>query len=119
MSKEQDHILNALYKVLLTRKNIDAKKSYVASLYKGKSPKIAEKILEEAQEVIDEAIALDKNPNDKSLQKNIREESADLLFHLMVMLAYHNIPPSEVFKVLENRFGTSGHTEKASRGKKC
>ncbi len=118
MNKNHDNILDALYKVLLTRKNIDGKKSYVASLYEGGSPKIAEKILEEAQEVIDEALALDNDPDNADLQKNIRSESADLLFHLIVMLAHHNVPPSEVFEVLENRFGTSGHAEKASREKK-
>ncbi|PCJ99077.1 MAG: phosphoribosyl-ATP diphosphatase [Zetaproteobacteria bacterium] len=110
-----DHILDALYQVLLTRKNTTGEKSYVASLYEKGSPKIAEKILEEAQEFIDEALLLDKNHDDADTQKNIRSEAADLLFHLTVMLAHHNISPTEVFDVLENRFGTSGHTEKATR----
>ena len=111
----EDNILDALYKVLLTRKGADGSESYVASLYEKGTPKIAEKILEEAQEVIDEALALDKNADDPALQDNIRNEAADLLFHLMIMLAYHNVPPSEVFEVLEGRFGKSGHAEKASR----
>ena len=110
-----DHILDALYQVLLTRKNTAGEESYVASLYEKGSPKIAEKILEEAQEFIDEALLLDQNPDDADTKKNIRSEAADLLFHLTVMLAHHNISPTEVFDVLERRFGTSGHAEKARR----
>ncbi len=112
-----DHILDALYQVLLTRKGADGEESYVSSLYEKGSPKIAEKILEEAQELIDEALTLEKNADSKASQKNIRSEAADLLFHLMIMLAHHDVPPSEVFDVLESRFGTSGHVEKACRGK--
>ncbi|MGH1374966.1 MAG: phosphoribosyl-ATP diphosphatase [Alphaproteobacteria bacterium] len=111
----QENTLDKLYKILQERKNSDGKKSYVASLYEKGSPKIAEKILEEAQEVIDEALALDENPNAPELQKNIRSEAADLLFHLMVMLSHHDVPPQDVFDILNKRFGTSGHDEKASR----
>lgn len=110
-----DDILDQLYKILQTRKQADGETSYVASLYEKGSPKIAEKILEEAQEVIDEALALDKNPEDAAVQKNIRGEAADLLFHLMVMLAHHDVPPSDVLDILKQRLGTSGHEEKASR----
>lgn len=110
-------ILEQLYTILQERKSASVKESYVASLYAGKSPKIAEKILEEAQEVIDEALALDKNPDNLDLQKNIRAEAADLLFHLMVMLAHHNVVPSDVLEILKNRFGISGHEEKAARNK--
>lgn len=113
----EDNILDVLYKVLLTRKGADGDESYVASLYEKGSPKIAEKILEEAQEIIDEALALDKDANNPELQKNIRSEAADLLFHLMIMLAHHDVPPSEVLEVLEGRFGKSGHAEKAERCK--
>lgn len=109
------HILDQLYSILQERKNAGGEKSYVASLYEHGTPKIAEKILEEAQEIIDEALALDNSPDNADLQKNIRNEAADLLFHLLVMLAHHNVPPSDVFDILQKRFGTSGHDEKASR----
>ncbi len=108
-------ILERLYEVLLTRKNADGAASYVASLYAGGSPRIAEKVLEEAQEFIDEALALDADSGDAAAQANIRSEAADFLFHMMVMLAHHDVPPTEVLEVLEQRFGTSGHDEKASR----
>ncbi len=112
-----EHILDKLYEILQQRKSAEGGKSYVASLYEKGSPKIAEKILEEAQEVIDEALLLDGNPDDTQIQQNIRAESADLLFHLMVMLSHHNVPPADIFEILEKRFGTSGHDEKANRNK--
>jgi len=45
----------------------------------------------------------------------LTHESADLIFHWMVLLAHHDINPQEVFGVLEERFGISGHDEFASR----
>ncbi len=110
------HILEALYDVLQARKNAGGEKSYVASLYEKGTGKIAEKILEEAQELIDEARLLDGDAGDEEAQKNIRSEAADLLFHMMVMLSHHDVPPSDVFDILAERFGVSGHDEKASRG---
>ena len=112
-----EHILDQLYQILQSRKNAGGEKSYVASLYEGGSPKIAEKILEEAQEFIDEAYALDKNYNDEGAKKNIRSEGADLIFHIMVMLSHHDVPPDDIFGILKQRFGISGHDEKASRNK--
>ncbi len=114
---DHDNILNVLYKVLMTRKGVNGQSSYVASLYEGGSDKIAEKILEEAQEFIDEALLLDNCPNDEDVQQNMCEEAADLLFHALVMLAHHDIEPKDIFAVLERRFGISGHEEKASRKK--
>ncbi len=111
------HILDQLYEILQSRKNLGGEKSYVASLYEGGTDKIAAKIMEEAQELIDEARLLDDEPTDADVQKNIRAEAADLLFHMMVMLSHHDVPISDVFEVLERRFGVSGHAEKASRGK--
>lgn len=109
------HILDKLYNILQQRKIADGEASYVASLYEKGSSKIGEKILEEAQEIIDEALALDRAPDDETLQSNIRAEAADLLFHLMVMLSHHDVPPKDVFDILDKRFGTSGHDEKAAR----
>ncbi len=100
-------ILNDLHEVLLTRKNTDAESSYVASLYKGGAQKISEKVIEEAQETVTEAL---NNDNEK-----LKQESADLLFHLAVLWAHQGISPDDVLKVLESRFGHGGHAEKASR----
>lgn len=111
------NILIQLYEVLQDRKDADPESSYVASLYKKGSVKISEKIREEAEETIVEGLRLEKSAGDEAIRKALRGEAADLLFHLWVLLAHHDIAPSEVFKVLEERFGTSGHTEKASRSK--
>lgn len=100
-------IINQLYEVIAVRKSADPKESYVASLYAKGTEKITQKVLEEASETIIEAIKGDK--------AHLREESADLLFHLMVLWADQGITPDEVLKVLEDRMGTSGHAEKAGR----
>lgn len=101
------NILSDLHKVLLTRKSADPKESYVASLYAGGAEKISSKVIEEANEAVAEALAGD---NEK-----LKQESADLLFHLSVLWAHAGITPEDVLKVLEGRFGTGGHTEKAAR----
>lgn len=113
-----DHILVKLYEVLQSRKESDAESSYVASLYKKGSAKISEKIREEAEETITEGLRLEHSPDDESLREALKAESADLLFHLWVLLAHHNIEPQAVFEILESRFGTSGHVEKAARTRK-
>lgn len=110
-----EHILNALYQVLLTRKGADAEESYVASLYGGGAARITGKVSEEAEETNAESMRLEKSPEDNQIREALKNEAADLLFHLMVLLAYHDVDPNEVFKVLEGRFGTSGHAEKAAR----
>lgn len=110
-------ILEKLYAVLLERKNADPDKSYVASLYAEGAPKISEKILEEAAEMTDELTRLEKTPGDASAREALKNETADLLFHAMVALAHNDIPPDEIFEILEKRFGTGGYAEKASREK--
>lgn len=100
-------ILQQLERVLLERKQADAKDSYVASLYAGGLDKILKKLGEENTETIIAALHSD--------QQAVVYESADLLFHLMVMLAAKDIPFAEVLAELERRFGLSGHAEKASR----
>jgi len=108
-------ILSDLYQVLLMRKNAPADESYVASLYAGGVEKMAEKILEEAAEFIAEARTGDLADNVAGSQERLREEAADLLFHILVLMADQGLDPADVLKVLERRFGTSGHAEKASR----
>lgn len=100
-------ILNELYQTLLERKSAAAEKSYVASLYAKGTAHIGDKVLEEAREAVDEAIAGD--------QERLREEAADLLFHTLVMLADQGVTPDAVLRTLSDRMGTSGHEEKANR----
>jgi phosphoribosyl-ATP pyrophosphohydrolase len=110
-----DHILVKLYETLLARKEADPATSYVASLYQKGSAKISEKIREEAEETIVEGLRLEKSADDEAIRTALKNESADLLFHLWVLLAHHDIEPYEVFEILESRFGMSGHEEKSRR----
>lgn len=100
-------ILTRLYETLLSRKSADPKSSYVASLFSKGNKKIAQKVGEEATEVVLASAGSDK--------KEIISESADLLFHLMVLWAAHGVTPDDVAAELERREGTSGHDEKAQR----
>jgi len=110
------HILETLYDILQSRKTAEGEKSYVASLYAKGAPKICEKLMEEAGETVAESLALEQDPQNEALRKALCSESADLLFHWLVMMAHHDVNPAEVFAVLESRLGVSGHDEKASRG---
>jgi phosphoribosyl-ATP pyrophosphohydrolase len=102
-----DQTLRQLYQVILSRKDADPASSYTASLYAKGTAKIAQKVGEEAVETCIEA--LQNNPD------KLKAESADLLYHLMVLWADQGITPDDVLKILESRQGTSGHDEKASR----
>jgi phosphoribosyl-ATP pyrophosphohydrolase len=106
MSNEAD-ILQAVYQVICDRKANPSDSSYTASLMRGGIDKILKKIGEEATEVV---IAAKGGVSDE-----IVYESADLIFHLLVLLGHQNIPPDAVYDELRRRFGTSGIAEKASR----
>ena len=99
--------LDKLYETILSRKGADAGTSYTASLFAKGTAKIAQKVGEEAVETCIEALQGDK--------EKIKAESADLLFHLMVLWADQDIKPEDVYAVLESREGTSGIAEKNSR----
>ncbi len=45
-------------------------------------------------------------------------ETADLFFHVLVLLGYYDLPPQRIYAELHRRFGVSGLTEKASRSQK-
>ena len=100
-------VLNQLFETLLARKEAQAKDSYVASLYAKGTGFIGNKVIEEAVETIVEA--------HKEDTEKLKTESADLIFHLMVLWAHLGITPDDVLDVLQSRMGTSGHAEKASR----
>lgn len=99
--------LDKLYETILSRKGADSGTSYTASLFAKGTAKIAQKVGEEAVETCIEALQGDK--------EKIKAESADLLFHLMVLWADQGIKPEDVYAVLESREGTSGIAEKNSR----
>jgi len=103
----ENDILNAVYQIILDRKNNPSEQSYVASLYAKGLDKILGKIGEEATEV---AVAGKGGDRDQVVY-----ESADLLFHLLILLGHYDLPPERVYAELRRRFGTSGLTEKANR----
>jgi len=101
--------LKKLTEVLEQRKTQDPNESYVASLYAAGLDKILKKIGEESAEVI--MAAKDGDP------AKIIHETADLWFHTLVMLANADLSADDILAELDRRFGTSGHDEKAGRGK--
>ena len=105
-------ILQELTAVLEQRKTQTADESYVASLYAAGTNKILEKVGEEATEVI---LAAKDAAIDESKKKELVKEVADLWFHSMVMLASLDLSSEDVLAELAERFGISGHTEKAAR----
>ena len=101
-------ILEQLIATIESRKAADPESSYVAKLFHKGADSILKKVGEEATEVVIAAKDEDR--------EQIVYESADLLFHLMVMLARYDLSLSDVAIELARREGLSGLVEKASRG---
>jgi phosphoribosyl-ATP pyrophosphohydrolase len=102
-----DAVLSRLEAVIAARRAGDPETSYVARLYARGLPVIARKLGEEATEAVIAALAGER--------EELVGEAADLLFHLLVLLAAKDVPLAEVLAELERREGTSGIAEKASR----
>ena len=104
---EHDDILQRLYDTIAARKTADPGSSYTAKLLQQGRTTIAKKMGEEAVETAIAAVADDSDA--------VVAESADLLYHLLVLWADCGVEPEEVWKKLAAREGTSGLVEKASR----
>lgn len=91
--------LNHLTSIIEDRKNNPSDTSYTASLFQKGINKVAQKVGEEAVEVVIEA----KDNNDDLFLN----ESADLLFHLMVLLSHKGFSLDDVVKILKSRHQTS------------
>ena len=89
------NFLFELEKIIIDRKNYPSKNSYTAKLFSKGLNKIAQKVGEEAVELVIEA----KDDNDKLF----KAEAADLLYHFLVLLAEKNVSLSEVLETLQNR----------------
>ena len=89
----------------------EADKSYTAKLLAGGVAKIGPKVTEEAAEVVEAA----GEPDEAGREHTIRE-AADVIYHLMVLMAVRGVKLEEVERELARRFGMSGLEEKASRG---
>jgi phosphoribosyl-ATP pyrophosphohydrolase len=99
--------LNRLETVIAQRRGASADSSYVASLFAKGREKIAQKVGEEATETVIAALSGDS--------ANLTSEAADLVFHLLVLLAEGGVKVDDVLAELDRRDGVSGLTEKAAR----
>lgn len=99
--------LDRLFSVIESRKGADPDSSYTARLFGKGRRRIAKKLGEEAVEVIVAALA--EGPH------QLVEESADLLYHILVLWAASGITPEEVWEALGEREHRSGLAEKAAR----
>lgn len=100
-------VLDRLYAIIESRRGADPKDSRTAKLF-GRGPKkIAQKLGEEAVETILEAEAGEAD--------RLVAESADLLYHLLVLWAARGVAPAAVWRALAERMGVSGIAEKRSR----
>jgi phosphoribosyl-ATP pyrophosphohydrolase len=109
MSADRDgRVLDALFAVIEERKAASPDSSYTAKLLAAGTAKTARKVGEEAVEVVVAALGE---------RDRLAAESADLLYHLLVLWAGAGVKPEEVWTELARRQGTSGLAEKASRGR--
>ena len=99
--------LERLARTIEARKSADPETSWTARLLALGPEKAAEKFGEEAVEAIIEAVKGDR--------ARLCEEAADVLYHLLVMLAARDVDLADVMAILEAREGTSGVDEKAAR----
>ncbi len=107
--KNDAGILKNIYTVVVDRKLNRPQDSYVAGLLESGGAKIHEKLSEETAELIDASQGADI--------QNIIHETADVLFHTIVLLGHHGIAPEAVYTELYKRWGVSGIQEKAARNR--
>jgi phosphoribosyl-ATP pyrophosphohydrolase len=99
--------LARLEQTIAARRGADPQSSYVAKLLAAGTPKIAQKLGEEAVETVIAALAADKG--------KLIAEASDLMFHLLVLLQDRGVAIADVLNELERREGVSGIAEKAAR----
>jgi phosphoribosyl-ATP pyrophosphohydrolase len=100
-------VLDRLWRVIAARRGGDPLTSYTARLFLRGRAKIAQKLGEEAVEVLIEGVRDDR--------ARLVGESADLLYHLLVLWADAGVAPEDVAAELERREGQSGLDEKRGR----
>lgn len=87
--------LNDLYQLILDRKTNPKPGSYTNSLFADGLPRMAQKVGEEATEVVVAALAQENN--------RLVEEIADLTYHVLVLMVAKGLTPAEVLAELEKR----------------
>ena len=102
-----DHVLDRLSAIVAARKGADAGTSYTAKLLQDGVQRCAKKFGEESVETVIAAVS--------GTKEAVIAESADVLYHLLVLWAACGVKPDEVYAALAAREGRSGLEEKASR----
>ncbi|MBT5266095.1 MAG: phosphoribosyl-ATP diphosphatase [Rhodospirillaceae bacterium] len=100
-------ILQELFDVIESRRGGDPDSSHTARLFHRGRAKIAQKVGEEATELVIEAI--------RNERAKIASESADLLYHMLVLWSDAGVHPDDVWRELQGRQGISGIAEKKAR----
>lgn len=109
MAKKRDaRVLDALAATIEKRRGDDPEKSYTARLLAKGTKHVAKKLSEESAEAVIDAVSRNKD--------GLVRESADVLYHLLVLWADAGIAPAQVWAELARREGTSGIAEKRARG---
>jgi len=117
------HALDRLHATVAARKGGDPEASYTARLLARGTPKIAQKLGEEAVEAVIEAVRADAarrggaEGEDEAAAATdaLVEESADMLYHLAVLWAALDVDPERVWRALDARRGRGGLDEKKAR----
>lgn len=105
--KSDAAVLDRLYSVIRQRKAGLSPGSYVAALFTQGTEQMHAKITEESAELIE--------ASQQASRDGIIHETADLIFHTLVLLGQWDIAPDEIYGELERRWGVSGIREKESR----
>lgn len=109
-----ENSLSRLERTVIARRDGDPASSYVARLRTQGRGKMAQKLGEEAVETVIAAMAIEGADSDRAA---LTGEAADLLFHLVVLLADCGVSVADVYAELDRREGVSGLDEKAARPK--
>ena len=109
MAAELGPTLDRLWQIIQLRRSADPETSYTARLFARGRAKIAQKLGEEAVEAVIEGVGDDRAA--------LVGESADLLYHLLVLWAAAGVSPADVAAELARRENTSGLKEKRARAK--
>ena len=104
-----DDVLQRLSAIIETRRLEAPSQSYTRELLDGGPERCARKLGEEAVETIIAALGDDRD--------QLTREAADLVYHLLVLLASKRVLLADVLDELARRVGTSGVAEKAARGR--
>jgi phosphoribosyl-ATP pyrophosphohydrolase/phosphoribosyl-AMP cyclohydrolase len=99
-----DAVLEGLAEIIRERQQQMSDDSYTAKLFRRGTPRIAQKVGEEAVETVVAAMQRDR--------ESLKEETADLLYHLLVLLRDQGVALSDVTAVLKRRMVKSGTNEK-------